>query len=275
MSLLLEQMLRTMDPLGGGLGSAAHLCMGFPITDGLTFPYPAGGVILKRRRLYPTVEAWSYCGFARPDESTITSAEGFGHDADQAYQYAAAQVLGNGYVSDFCEPVRVDFDGSGNLITPGLPNAPLHLIAEPISDRRFFLSFEYDPYGQGEPPTDFQVFEGATPGGVNYAAPLTDFATGLNYVPAVGNRRRYEFTTGPFAVSTTHVFVVRARNSGGIAERNTFATPAKTVGAAQLAMTRLAPYAAPRPAQAILISLTAVAASLTKLELARQVRGRP
>lgn len=215
------------------------LGLGMLATGGLCFPYRGGGVILRRRSLYPTVGEWTYCGFARPNETAITSMLGYGHDANMAYEYSAAQVLGNGYAGPFSEPVRLDFDGSGNLITARLPNAPIHVVAEPIAGGKYALAWEYNAYGQGVPPVDFQVFEGADAASVNYGAPLTDSVTGLTTVKVIGSRRRYEFTTGAFSDASSHVFAVRARNAAGTAEKNTFTSRTKTARSTAASMTAL------------------------------------
>jgi len=239
MSQLLDQFKRTIDPFLLGYSRVEMLGLGLHASDGLEFPYVAGGVILRRRRLYPTVGEWTFCGFARPNESTITSMLGYGHDANMGYEYAAAQVLGNGYAGEFSEPARLDFDGSGNLITARLPNAPLRVVAEPIAAGKYALSWEYDSFGQGTVPVDFQVFEGADAGSVNYAAPLTDSVTGLSTVLVIGSRRRYEFTTGAFSDGSSHVFAVRARNATPTAEKNTFTSKPKTARSTAASLTAL------------------------------------
>ena len=239
MSQLLDQFERTIDPFLLGYSRVEMLGLGLPASDGLEFPYVAGGVILRRRRLYPTIGEWTYCGFARPNESTITSMLGYGHEANMAYEYAAAQVLGNGYAGEFSEPARLDFDASGNLITARLPNSPLRVVAEPIAGAKYALSWEYDSFGQGVGPVDFQVFEGADAGSVNYAAPLTDSVTGFAYVLVIGNRRRYEFTTGAFSDGSSHVFAVRARNATPTAEKNTFTSRPKTARSTAASLTAL------------------------------------
>jgi len=239
MSQLLDQFRRTIDPYALGYSQGEMLGLGLPASDGVEFPYVAGGVILRRRRLYPTIGPWTYCGFARPGETAITSMTGYGHDADMAYEYAAAQVLGNGFAGPFSEPARIDFDGSGNLISERLPNGPGSVAAEAVAGGKFLVAWEYDPYGQGAPPTDFQVFEGVDAASVNYAAPLTDSVTGLATVAMIGRRRRYTFTTAAFGNGTVHVFAVRARNGSAVAEKNTFACKPKTARTTAASVTSL------------------------------------
>jgi hypothetical protein len=237
MSLLLDQYLRTCDPFHLGYTSHELLGAGYMLTDGAVFPYPAGGVILRRRRLYPDVGRWSICGFARPNDTAIFNMAGFAHEANAAFQYQSAIVLGNGFTGPFSEPVRVDFDGSRNQITPPLPMFPRHVVATPLAGGKFRVSWEYDPRGQGAWPTDFQVFAGADAGSVDYNAPLTESLTGLNTTPVIGARRGYAFTSAAFADGTARVFGVRARNSTGTAEKNTFITQAKKARTTTVAAT--------------------------------------
>lgn len=215
----------TQDPIGLGDGESAMLAVGHALTLGACFAYPAGGYVLRRRALYPTPESqWTLCGFARPDATWIESDDGVAQEADQAYQYAAARVFGNGYAGDWSEPVRVDFDAAGDLILPALPLFPQHAAARAIAAGRVVVTWEYDSFGQGGWPTDFQVFEGASPAAVNYGAPLTDLVSGLTALPYLVDRRRFQLTTPSYGDGTTHVFAVRARSSAGVAERNTFTT---------------------------------------------------
>jgi len=225
---MIEEFQRGADPFLLGYGSFEHAALGFILTDGLLFPPRNGAVILRRRRMYPDVSAWTFCGSAALSATQIRNMPGFDHEADMGFQYDAAVVYGNGFASAFAEPVRVDFDGAGDRIDPPLPMFPLHLSAKPIAGGKFRVFFEYDPYGQGAWPKDFQVFAGADPGSVNYTAPLTDSATGLDYVRVVGDQRSFSFTTGAYAQGTVRVFGVRGRNSGGAAERNTRTTAAVT-----------------------------------------------
>jgi len=238
MSLLLDQFRRSMDPFLLGCSDADVAALGLLATGGLSFPLFNGALMLRRRPLYPTVGPWTFCGAARLDAAEVTGFPGFAHDANQAYEYASGVALGNGFVGEWSEPTRLDFDFGGALIAARLPSAPKHLTVEPIAGGKFALTWEYDGFGQGTPPTDFQVFEGAEAGSVNYAAPLTDSVTGLDAVPVRGKRRRFEFTTAAFTEGTAHVFAVRARNIAATAEKNTFASVAKT------ARTTAAPIAA-------------------------------
>ena len=125
------------------------------------------------------------------------------------------------------EPVRLDFDGDGDLITPPLPNFPVAAVAAPTAGGKYHITWEYDSYGQGGWPTDFQVFEGSTPETVDYNTPLTDSVTGETTVVYRGNQRIYRFTTQAYDHWSEHVFAVRGRNSNGTAEKNTYTTTTK------------------------------------------------
>ncbi len=202
------------DPLMLGQLTADHALLGYGLTLGAHYPWVDGGVALQRRRLYPTPETiWTFCGMARPGEATIISNDGVQHDSNHAYQYRAAKFHGNGYVGEFSEPVRLDFDNAGNQILPLMPMPPIGLAAAAIDGGKIRVCFAYEAFGQGGYPTDFQVFEGATAATIDYNTPLGTIAFD-------NTKRRYEFTTTAFADSTPHVLVVRARNSGGVAEQN-------------------------------------------------------
>jgi len=216
---LIDQFLATTDPVYDGF-TGAFLALGYGLTDGMVFPFVGGGTALLRRRLYPDVGAWRVCGFARPSDSQVTTLPGFTHEASMGFQYAAANLLGNGYASPISRPVRIDFDGGSNLISPGLPMFPTYVSAIPISGGRVIVSWEYDGYGSDVYPSDFQVFEGATPGGINYAAPLVDEITMLDHVVFSGNRHRFRLITPAFPDGSDHVFAVRARSAAGTAEQN-------------------------------------------------------
>lgn len=228
MSQLLEHFRATRDPFLLGHSSVDLMSLGYALTGGLVFPYPGGGVVLRRRRLYPDLGDWKFCGFARPDESVIRNAAGFGHEVDAAFQYSAAIVLGNGFVGDYCEPIRVDFDGAGARITPPLPMFPRSVVASTLASGKFRVEWEYDPYGQGAYPTDFQVFAGAAAGSVDFNTPLVDSISGINTTPYLAGQRRFTFTTAAFANGTVKVFAVRARSSAGVAEKNTYTSAAAT-----------------------------------------------
>lgn len=225
MSYLVDHHLAVSDPFRRA-HSAAQLGLLMNLTGGFTFPWRAGGVALLRRALYPTPTAWVYCGFAPLSATTIKNFPGMTHTVSQAYEYVAVRILGNGFISPASEPVRVDFDGAGDLITPRLPAQPLNLSLEILAGGKFRVSFIYDPYGQGAPPKDFQVFAGATGPTIDYGTPLVDSETGLDHVLAASPRRAFIFTTAAFANGTPHAFAVRARNSGGGAELNTVTTNA-------------------------------------------------
>jgi hypothetical protein len=236
---LIDHHLAVADPFGVG-HSADLAAMMMPSADGgRAFPWLGGGVALRRRAMYPDLHEWLWCGIARGADVTIKQFPGMTHRVNQAYQYAAVDFLANGFVSRISEPIRLDFDGAGALIQPLLPMFPINLAATAIGGGKFIITFEYDPFGQGAAPKDFQVFEGATPATVNYAAPLTDSITGLATI-AYNGARVYEFTTGAFSDGTGHVFAIRGRNSSGVAEQNVYTTASITARASS-------PIAVPAP----------------------------
>lgn len=221
MSYKLDHFKRNMDPYLSGLSNHAQIALGYALTGGLVFPFAGGCIVLARRRLYPTVGPWSYCGWARLNSSTIEQYRGFDHGVNTAWQYASARALGNGFVSDLSEPVRVDFDGAAARINPPLPNFPTQVSVETIAAGKFTVRWEYDPYGQGAFPTDFQVFKG-TSSSVDYNTPIVDQASGANVIPARIGVRGYALTTPAYSDGTQHWFGVRARSSAAVAEKNTF-----------------------------------------------------
>lgn len=232
MTYLLDHHRAVADPLGRGDNAPGFgLFMG--LDRGLTFPWRAGGVALLRRQLYPSVGEWQYCGLAIGEDAQLKNYPGMGHSVSQAYQYAAVGFLGNGMISAVCEPVRLDFDSNGDLITPRLPNAVVNVAADVVAAGKFHITWEYEPYGHGAYPADFQVFEGPDANNVDYNTPLTTTSF-------VGGRRFYDFTTGVYGDLTAHVFAVRGRNSSGVAELNTITTVSQRARAA-------VPAAAPSP----------------------------
>ena len=227
MSYVLDHHNVACDPFGQGLTNGIQMALGSWLTHGMRFALPLGGVILWRRRLYPDVGRWVPCGMARPDAAMISNWPGFLHEADMAFQYTVSRVLGNGFISGLREPVRVDFDSEGALIDPPLPMFPLGVVATPIAGGKFRVTWTYDDFGEGAPPTDFQVFSGATPETVDYDTALTDSITSLDYVPFLGEMKRHVFTSATY-LGTSVVYGVRARNSEGVAEQNVYTSESKT-----------------------------------------------
>lgn len=239
MSHLAQQQLQIADPLHLG-HSPEQVGLLMTGANGVMFPWTDGGVALVRRELYPAPGAWQFCGIARSTETSVKNFEGMTHLADQAYQYSLRQFIGNGFVSPLLEPIRVDFDSNGDLITPALPMFPKSVTSSELAGGKFLVEFEYDPFGQGAAPTDFQVFaDGVTPGTIDYATPLTDSVTGLAYVTYVAPGL-YSFTTAAYADGVQHIFGVRARNSSGVAEKNQLTTVV-------LRALNAAPSSAPEP----------------------------
>lgn len=221
------------------------------MTRGWEFPWRSGGVALLRRELYPTPHRWSYCGIAYGADTQVRNFKSLGHKVNQAYQYAAVVFLGSGFVSRMCEPVRIDLDAGGDLIEPALPNAAVAVTAVAIAGGKFRIVWEYNAYGHGGYPKDWQVFEGADAGSVDYNTPLTDSVTGLSAVPYKGTGRIFTFTTAAYGAGTVHVFGVRGRNANDVAEKNTFVTVAKKTRAT-------APVAAPAPQRAHVLPVSRV-----------------
>lgn len=202
------------------------------LDDGFEFPWGEGGVALLRRELYPQVARWTHCGIAVDTQTQIQNYPGMTHLVDQAYQYVIMAFLGNGMASVMVQPQRLDFDSAGNLITPSLPNFPIDICAVSLAGGQFRVSWTYSSYGQGAAPKDFQVFEGADAGSVNYGVPLVDSLSGLNVVAARSGSRVYSLTTAAFADQSMHLFGVRSRNIIGTVEKNTFVTQALVAQAA-------------------------------------------
>lgn len=212
-------LIDNMDPFQAAIGPNA-MQLGYLLTGGFVFPFLDGAYIIRRRRLYPAPGPWVECGI-RPISGTteITNFPGFDHDADMGYQYQAAVANGVGYRSDWTEPLRFDFDGAGDLITPFLPAWPTDVWAEAVAGGVFRIHWRYETFGQGAEPTDFSVHVGVTPETIIYVA-----ATGtVDYVPGV---QEYAFDTSPFADGLSRAFAVRARNSGAVAEQNELTTKA-------------------------------------------------
>lgn len=219
MSHVLPQFRRTSDPLKCGFSDPDFAELGYALTRGFAFPALSDVLVLMRRKLYTTPELWHYCGSVDADQATVQNADGYPHETDMGYQYAAALCHANGFRSPFCEPVRVDFDGAGALIEPALPVWPIQVAASPIAGGKFTITWTYDPWGQGAYPTDFQVFAGLA---MDWGTPLVDSVTGLDYTPYVPNRQAYYFTTGAYGDGVAKTFGVRARSSDEVAEQNEF-----------------------------------------------------
>lgn len=227
-----QRTLGVLDAFLDGEMTPDQFGMLLSLTGGMMVPLESGTVILRRRKLTPRPERWVICGYAAPSQSTIANDDSVTHAANTSYWYSTAQVFGNGIGSAWSEPVRLDFDGGSNLITPGLPNAPEHVRVTPLAGGKFLIEATYRSFGQGGPPTDCQVFAGAAPGSVDYGTPLVDSVTGLSYAAFDALRERFSFTTASFADGTGKAFAVRARSAAGVAERNELPTAVKIARAA-------------------------------------------
>lgn len=187
--------------------------LGYGQTHGRFFPFREGMFVLQRRELYPTPGPWRICGLAKLSDTTIANRAAYGHGANTAWHYTAAHVLGNGQTSACSEPRRLDFDGAGAIITPALPLWPIATAAVAIGGGKFRLSWQYNSWGQGGWPNDFVIFQGPDKDSIDYG---TIIAT----VPFDPQTRFHSFETGAYAEAARRAFAIRARNSGGVAERN-------------------------------------------------------
>ena len=191
--------------------------LGYHQTVGRSFPVRAGLLVLRRRSLYPTPGPWRICGVAETGAATIRNRAAYTHGASTGWQYSAAHVFGNGQVGAWSKPIRVDFDGAGDRITPALPMWPIELAAEPVAGGKARVTWSYDAWGQGGWPTDFAVYIGFTKDTISYVTPVGTVAFDLQ-------ARHHELTTVVIGDGIQVAFSVRARNSGGVAETNTFTT---------------------------------------------------
>jgi hypothetical protein len=239
----LRQFLDTSVPFLAGSGGVNAMAIGMRLTRGLAFPLRAGAIILARRRLYPTPdERWLVCGMAQPGTGTIRNFPGFGHEPSMGFQYTAGRTDGNGYLSEYVEPTRLDFDAAGDLISPRLPMWPTEVRAIPIAAGKFRVSWVYEPYGQGAEPAVFRVHVGTSPAGIVWATAAAAFPA-VTHVP--GRRAYVVDSTSGESHGTILYFGVRARNSAGVAEQNTYgvgpvtarttAPPAATISAIRTA----------------------------------------
>ena len=237
MDSLLRQYLAVADPFLLGL-TGAQMALGFPLLDGMRFPGVRGGYVLSRRDLYPTPGAWYFAGYQVSDAGiredydadvgiTITSNRSFPHGVSRGYQYRVAAILGNGFMSTWSEPIRIDVDAAGALITAGVPLWPLDLHATPIAAGKYRVSWGYSGYGAGRNaagarvwPYKFEVYEGEDAESIDYDTPLTDSVTGLAYTLFSGRASVFSFTTAAYDEATTHAFAVRAISAAGHKERN-------------------------------------------------------
>lgn len=212
------QVVDNMCPFLAAIGPNA-VQLGYLLTGGLFFPFLSGAWLLRRRRLYPEPGPWLECGIAPlSGTTTIGNFPGFAHEASMGFQYAAAVANGVGYRSAWSEPIRVDFDDGGDLITPFLPAWPTDLWAEPIADGEFRVHWRYSTFGQGAAPTDFEVYVGVNPDSILYDFPLGT----TTYTPMV---EHYTFDTSMGQADGTKVcFSVRARNVTPVAEKNELTT---------------------------------------------------
>ena len=97
--------------------------------------------------------------------------------------------------------VRIILDASGNDVS-ALPNPVMGLSAKPTAGGTCWVSWGYDPSGQGGPPVRFRV--DLTPVG---STPTTDPAATIDYLPGVSG---YGCSLGGLAGNTPSTIGVRA-----------------------------------------------------------------
>lgn len=193
------------------------LALGYWMNFGLQFPDLDGPTLLMRRQVCPgELEDWCYVGAGDAEAVTIRNASGVSHEAYGGYEYMAARTFGSGYCGEWSAPVRVDFDGGGDIITPALPTWPRDVRAEPLDGGKFRVTWTYEPCGQGNPPTDFAVYVGNDSESISYVAAMGT----VEFDPA---RTVFSYTTGAYGDGIKRAFAVRSRN-GGVCERNEFTT---------------------------------------------------
>lgn len=214
----LEQALRTADPSMMGDTQVDMLGFGYFETLGLHYPNPAPAIVLMRRKVYPgAVQDWHVCGWTGVAGTTIVNGDSFAHGASTGWEYAAAHIFGNGFIGPFSEPTRLDIDSGGDAISPALPTWPRNVKAVARVAGSYAISWRYETWGQGAAPTDFVVFEGSTIATIDY-----DTIIGTVVYDAAVQRQSH--TETGFTDGTDHAFAVRARNSGGVQEKNELTT---------------------------------------------------
>jgi len=202
----------------GGVATFDQLGLGYPVLRGLMFPDLVGPIALQRRQVYPgDIGDWHYAGMAHPDATSIVNGDGITHGSTTGWEYIAARINGGCFVGSWSEPTRVDIDAGGDIITPLLPTWPRDVRVETRPGGTFVVAWLYNPWGQGAYPTDFAVYDGADKDNISYASPIGT----TTFIPS---RSVFTFTTDPYADDAARAFAVRARNSGGVAERNEFTT---------------------------------------------------
>lgn len=208
----------TGDPFQSGDLVHDQLGLMYPVMRGVLFPDMVGPIVLQRRQVYPGgLGDWHFAGHAHPDATSIVNGDGITHGVTTGWEYSAARINGGGFIGPWTEPTRVDIDAGGDIISPSLPTWPRDLRVEPAPGGTFTVAWLYDPFGQGGPPTDFAVYDGADTDNISYVAAIGT----TTYLPA---RSIFTYTTGVYADDAGRAFAVRARNSGGVAERNEYTT---------------------------------------------------
>lgn len=208
------------DPLALGDESAETMDYGHMLALGDDWPISVKTLVLRRRSLYPTPSRWAIVGMEDEAATVIASWDAYAHAVSQAYEYAVAVALGNGYISGWSEPIRVEFTSGGTFISD-MPNAPYGVDAVPIDGGQFTVGWQYDTWGQGADPASFEVYSGDD-------ATMTYTPPGIAQVTYDATVRRYEVTP----VTTWNEgdlvrFAVRSKSASSNIDQNTDTTGVK------------------------------------------------
>jgi hypothetical protein len=211
----------TRDPFLIGDLTQEMRTLGYMATLGRRWPLIDAPTVIASRRQLETGAGnepgpWYPVGIrhAPSSSSAVRHRAAYPHGNDTAWQYTAVKTDGNGYVSEAAPPVRIDMDGTDDVIVPGLPTWPVDLWVEPTVDGEFIVYWRYDPTGQGDWPNDFEIYAGT-------AAGVIDYGGALDTVDFLPEQEDYEFTTGEgYADGTVKTFAVRSRSALPQAELN-------------------------------------------------------
>jgi len=129
--MAIGQFIAASDRLGRGMLSEAFIATGYPARKGIDFPYRNGVWLLQCRKLNPPGN-WEYCGTLDLTLTAIVNRSGYTLSNSSGYQFRACRANGNGYISEFTGPIRVDIDSGGNAVSPALPAWPIYVISKAV-----------------------------------------------------------------------------------------------------------------------------------------------